>query len=210
MRMRRGRAIGRPARLLVKLPLAGALLLAAAPAWAQFSESYTFLKAIKDRDANKATELVKKPGSSVINTRDPSTGETAIIIAAKRRDTAWLAFALINGCNKELRDNGGDTALTASARIGYEEGVQMLVGQGANVDGASSRGETALILAVQRRDLVMVRELVQDGADPHLADHVSGQSALDYAKADPRGGPLVAMLENAKPIAPKRMVGPQP
>lgn len=191
------------------LMLMGALL-STVPARAQMSDSYNFLKAVKDRDANKATDLVKRPGTTPINTRDAATGETALHIAVKRRDAAWVAFALVYGADMTLRDNQGDTALTAAAKIGFTDGANLLIGQGANVNAMTSRGETPLILAVQRRDTEMVRTLIGAGADPRLTDHVTGQSALDYAKVDPRGGPILALLQQAKPAAPKRMIGPQP
>ena len=43
-------------RLLVLVMLATAMV-AATPAAAQFSDSYNFIKAVKDRDVNKAIEL---------------------------------------------------------------------------------------------------------------------------------------------------------
>ena len=62
-------------------PLLLALMLAptlAAPARAQFSDSYNFLKAVKDKDGGKATEFLDKPGNTVVNTRELDTGDTAL------------------------------------------------------------------------------------------------------------------------------------
>ena len=54
-----------------RLGLAGAMamMLAAGPATAQFSDSYNFLKAVKDRDGNKATDLISRPGTVIIDTK---------------------------------------------------------------------------------------------------------------------------------------------
>src|SRR3712207_8202093 len=50
----------------------------------------------------------------------------------------------------------------------------------------SNRGETQLILAVQKRDLSMVRLLLSRGANPRHTDSVAGLSAIDYAKREDR------------------------
>jgi len=42
-------------------------LMAPVAAQAQFSNNYNFLKAVKDADGDKATEMLQKPGSTVIN-----------------------------------------------------------------------------------------------------------------------------------------------
>lgn len=65
-------------RLLVLVMLATAMV-AATPAAAQFSDSYNFIKAVKDRDVNKAIELADQPGTTVVNTRDADTGKPASI-----------------------------------------------------------------------------------------------------------------------------------
>ena len=36
---------------------------------AQFSDSYNFLKAVRDRDGSKATDLLSKPGTVIVDTR---------------------------------------------------------------------------------------------------------------------------------------------
>ena len=51
-----------------------------------YSEGYTFLKAVHDRDGAKAMSLVGQPGTTVINRRDQATGETALHIVATGRD----------------------------------------------------------------------------------------------------------------------------
>ena len=77
----------------------------------------------------------------------------------------------------------------------------------APVDQTNRRGETALILAVQSKNIAMVRLLVRSGANPDKADHVAGMSARDYAKRDDRTGQIIAIL-NTKTDAPAREFGP--
>ena len=63
------------------LSLAGLVTLsAAAPAVAQFSESYKFLEAVRKKDGEKVTEALADPAQTVVNTRDVTSGETALHI----------------------------------------------------------------------------------------------------------------------------------
>src|SRR3546814_11422096 len=74
--------------LLIRATIAAGLIAATAmPAAAQFqSHAYQFLKAVRDQDALKAKEFFDKPGSTVVNSRDYSTGETGLHILVKRRE----------------------------------------------------------------------------------------------------------------------------
>jgi ankyrin repeat protein len=187
-----------------------ALALVAAPAFGQmgtYSDSYSFLKAVKDRDGAKVNELVSAPGSAVVNTRDRTNGEGALHYMVRARDLIWLAFLLGKGARPDLQSNRGDTPLTLAAQIGWVEGAEQLLARRASVDLANGRGETPLILATQRRDLAMVRLLLARRADPRRTDNVAGMSALDYAKQDPRAGAVLKLLE-AKLAPAKPAAGP--
>ena len=186
-----------------------ALALAAVPAAAQmnFSDSYTFLKAVKERDGAKVNDLISAPGSVVINTRDRTNGEGALHYTVRARDITWLAFLLGKGARPDLQSNRGDTPLTLAAQIGWLDGAEQLLARRASVDLANGRGETALILATQRRDVPMVRLLLARRADPKRTDNVAGMSALDYARQDPRAVAVLKLLE-AKLAPPKPAAGP--
>lgn len=191
--------------LLATLGLLGASLGLALPARAQFTDSYNFLKAVRDSDAAKAKSLAEQPGSTIINARDLDTGELALHIVVKRRDYAWINFLVGMGANIEGRDRAGNTPLILAADLGFADGVRTLIAQGAKVNAANPSGETALIKAVQKRDIEIVRALLDNGANPDLTDNVVGLSARDYAVRDRRASAIVRMiddLKNAKP-APK-------
>lgn len=190
-------------------PLALALaagLLFPASAVAQFSDSYNFLKAVRERDGNEASKYLNDETTRVINTRDSSSGETALAIVVKNRDLAWTRFLLAKGANPGIADKQGMTPLMHATLLGFAEGAEALLGKGSAVDQANSRGETALILAVQRRDATMVRMLIKRGANPDKADHIAGLSARDYAKRDDRTGTMLALLDAKddmnKPLGP--------
>lgn len=183
-------------------------LLVPATAQAQFSDGYNFLKAVKDVDGQKVTDLVQKPGSTVINSRDITTGATALHIVIARRDNGWLAFLLGKGANPNLADNRGATPLMEAVQGRFEDGVRTLISGGAQVDKANGSGETPLIRAVQLRDIGLVRLLVANGANPDKRDTIAGMSARDYATRDGRTPGLVDALASAKSTgsAPKGAV----
>ncbi|WP_088181727.1 ankyrin repeat domain-containing protein [Sphingobium sp. Z007] len=176
-------------------------LLTPGPAQAQFSDSYNFLKAVKDKDGEKVTDLIQKPGSTVINSRDVSTGENALHIIVARRDATWLTFLLAKGANPNLTDNDGNTPLMDAVQGRFEEGVRTLLAYKAQVDKGNDSGETPLIRAVQLRDVGLVRLLVAQGANPEKRDTLAGMSARDYAKRDGRTPGLTEALDAAKPAA---------
>lgn len=176
--------------------------LAAVPAAAQFSDSYNFLKAVRDRDGAKVQAAVDQPGSTVVNTRDFSTGEGGLHIVVKRRDAAWLNFLLAKGAKPDMRDNDGNTPLALASQLGFADGAAILIEQRASVNLPNSRGETPLILAVHNRDLAMVRVLVGAGANPALADRIAGKSARDYAAEDGRSVAILKLLDEAKAKKP--------
>ena len=187
--------------------IAASMLVMAPAAAQQYSDGYTFLKAVKDRDGDKVTQLISEPGSTVVNVSERTTGDRAVHIVARERDHTWLSFLIGKGAKVDAQNNQGETPLTIAAQLGWTEGAQLLLSQGAGVDLTNSRGETPLILAVQRRDVPMVRLLLGRGADPGRADNVAGLSALDYAKRDPRAATVLRLLE-APPAKPRAIAGP--
>ena len=174
--------------------LAGAVVLAP-PALAQFSEGYRFLEAVRKRDGQKVEEALNEPGSTVINARDVTSGQTALHIVIARRDLTWTRFLVQKGANVNIRDGKGATPLQLAANLGFIEGVAELVAFKADVDQSNDAGETPLITALHRHDIAMMRLLLKAGADPDRADN-SGRSARDYALLEGRSSPLLAEIEN--------------
>lgn len=173
-----------------------AMLLAPMPASAQFSRSYKFLEAVRKKDGNAVQEALDEPGSQIVNTRDSTSGETALHIVTARRDLTWMNFLIAKGANVNAHDGHGITALQMSVTLGFPEGVDLLVGQRARLDEPDTSGETPLISAVHRRDIAIMRVLLKAGADPDRADN-SGRSARDYALLGGRSNPLVTEIETS-------------
>lgn len=185
-----------------------ALAGVAVPARAQFSDSYTFLKAVRDADPTKTMEYLDKPGAPALNSRDPSTGETALHIVVKRHDQTWLNVLLARGARTEDRDRDGRTPLLLAALLSDPASTRQLLEYSANPNGTDSQGETPLIVATQHHDIATVRLLLAAGADPKIADTIAGKSARDYAAEDARGTAILHLLDEAKPKAAKVVSGP--
>ena len=192
-----------------KAGLAVAMLLMAVPAAAQSnaSDGEAFLKAVEDKDGGKVIPLLENPSSRVINYRGYS-GDTALHIAIRNRESDWVGFLIGKGADPNIGDDKGDTPLIIAARMGYEEAASWMLERTAQVDLANRRGETALIVAVQQRQRGMVELLLQAGANPDKADHSAGYSARDYAKRDTRSRELLKLIETVKSTRAK-VAGPK-
>jgi uncharacterized protein len=191
-----------------------AIALAAAvsiPAQAQFSEGYKFLEAVRKKEGDKVTEALNEPGTQIINTKNFTTGETALHIVVARRDLTWMQFLISNGANVNVRDNRGVTPLAQACQLNFVEGVEQLIKSGARLDEASDTGETPLINAMHSGNLMVARLLLRGGANPDRPDN-SGRSARDYAALAGKNSPLMNVIErearDAKAADSKKTYGP--
>lgn len=178
------------------LAAVAAMALAAPLAAQMFSDGYTFLKAVKERDGDAVTEALNEPGSTLINSRDISTGHTALHIVTERRDSVWIKFLAQKGANPNIADKSGTTPLMLAVNLGFVEGAEALIKAGARVDVTNAAGETPLISAVHRRDTGLARMLLSNGASPDRTDN-SGRSARDYVALMHSNGQMLAELAKA-------------
>lgn len=173
---------------------------AAGPVLAQYaSASSDLIKAVRARDANKVTELLRDNPAGILNARDDN-GDTPLIITIARQDD-WAGFFIGKGADPNLPGKGGDTPLIAASRVGYMDAVEWLLKVGARVDAPNRMGETPLIIAVQQRETPVVKRLLAAGADPDKKDTAAGYSARDYAERDTRSRQILQMMEAKKPKA---------
>lgn len=194
-----------------KAAAAAAIALAslAVPAQAQRSDSYTFLKAIREGDGEEIDRLLALPNPTLLAAKERETGDTALHIVTTQRNLTWLRYLLSKGARIDIENRDGNTPLAVAAQLGWTEGAAQMLARKANVDAANRRGETPLILAVQKRDLAMVRLLMSRGANPNKTDSAAGYSALDYAKRDMRAAQILKALEATK-ASGAAVAGPTP
>ncbi|WP_174278214.1 ankyrin repeat domain-containing protein [Sphingomonas bacterium] len=187
-----------------------ALTLLAAPAAAQFqSDSYKFLQAVRDAKNNDVIEALNKPGQTVVNTRDKTTGEAALHITVRRGDVPYTTFLLQKGADPNIRDGRNNTPLMIAAELGQDDVVPVLLLALANPNLGNQAGETPLIRAVQRRDLALIRTLLGAKADPDQRDIIAGLSARDYAVRDTRYPALAKIFADTPKVAKPAVSGPK-
>lgn len=167
------------------------------PVHAQFSNSYELLKAVREKDGAAAQHAITATGGSIINARDPDSGDTSLLIAVKRSDLSWMGFLLGAGANPNSKDGAGNSPLIISTNANFREGVTLLLSQGADINQVNDSGETALMKAVQTRQEGMVRALLDAGARVDITDSTAGLSALDYAERDKRLAHIAQVLKDA-------------
>ncbi len=199
-------------RALFRLVLAAvAAFSIGSAATAQFAQSAgaKFLEAIKSENNTEVTAALNATGTTVVNTRDFSSRETALHIVAKKGNLLYMRFLLQKGADPNLRDKDGNTPLMVAVSSGYGDLIAPLIAARANVNQGNDSGETPLIRAVQRRDTAIIRELLTAGADPDQADSLAGKSARIYANEDVRT-PGLAKLFADVPKRDRRVVsGPK-
>lgn len=182
------------AALLLVMP--GLTVVTPAAAQAMRSDGSRFLEAVDDEDGDAVIEALASGPSTLINSRDITTFETALHIVTRKRNATWIRFMLNRGANPNIADRDGIYPIQIAVQSGHLEGVQALVGANARLDVSNSAGETPLISAVHRRDVPMIRVLLEGGADPDRADN-SGRSARDYAAAQQGSTGVLAAIEDA-------------
>ena len=181
-------------RLLAAMA-AAAVAVSAIPAQAQFSQGYRFLEAVKKSEGNDVVDMLSDPSSTIVNTRDITSGETALHITVSRRDATWTRFLLQKGANPNIADKKGVMPLQIAVSLNFVDGVEALLNGGANPNLTNATGETPLITATLMRNVKMAQILLDKGADPDRADR-SGRTARDYARQGDRN-PVLALIEQS-------------
>ncbi len=162
-----------------------------------------FVEAVQKEDGGSVRELFDKYGKTILNAED-GKGDTPLTVSIRKRHD-WAYFFLQEGANPNLPGANGDTPLIVAARVGFIGAAEQLLAHKAVVDAENKRGETALIVAVQARQLPLVKLLLEHGADPDKTDNFQGRSARDYAKQNRRDKELLAVIEStnekAEPVS---------
>lgn len=112
----------------------------------------------------EAKMIVEAILGKCVDLSQPSlTGYGPVLASLTHRDPLLLQRLLLRGANPNEKDWGGDTPLLAATYHQFHAGIKLLLDFGADVDH-SSRGNTALKLAVWRGDIIAVELLLNHGA----------------------------------------------
>ena len=197
-------------KLLILAGFASLAALSAAPLAAQQqSESYKFLQAVKDAKGNEVIDMLDRPGSNLVNSREVTTGEGALHITVKRGDDKYVRYLLQKGADPNLRDRQGNTPLLLAVQLGQRDLIPVLIAGKANPNLGNQSGVTPLIAAVQSRSIDMVRVLLAAKADPDQKDVMAGLSARDYADKDSRSGAIAKLFADTPKRSNANVAGPR-
>lgn len=109
-------------------------------------------------------------------------GTPLLSLAVRNNHYDIAALLLANGAEiNSCAEDRSYSALMEAAQLGDLKTAALLLSKDAKTDIQSKDGQTALILAVGRQDVPMVRLLSEHHADWMIADSL-GMSALAYAK----------------------------
>lgn len=122
-------------------------------------------------DRRAVVELLLDHGARLED--QDANGWTALLTACDRRDEAMARLLLDRGANAAAADNKGWSAFHyLTYREADRDLFQLLAEAGADLDHRSvADGNTALMIAVDRRDVTRVRTLLDLGAKPTVARH---------------------------------------
>jgi ankyrin repeat protein len=138
-----------------------------------------FIRMLLERGANPNARVVDDTLSRTIFTMQWffESGTTPFVRAAQSSDTALMKLLLQHGADPKIPTDYGDTALTASAGIGWVEGVtyersaaenveavRMLLDLGLDANAANNDGRTPLMGAALKGRNDVVQVLVDRGA----------------------------------------------
>jgi uncharacterized protein len=191
-------------------PMLELLLKAGAAANAALPEGETILMTAARTGDPESVKLLLNYGAEV-NARDQWQGQTALMWAAAENHAEVVKLLLDHGAeidtlSKKLEfpkfsfngstmvstpmPRGAMTALMFAAREGALEGVRALADARANLNLTDPDGTTALVMAIVNVHYEVAKLLLENGADPNIAD-ASGMAAL-YAAVDMHTtGPLI-------------------
>ncbi|KAM3441348.1 hypothetical protein NHJ13734_002926 [Beauveria thailandica] len=99
-------------------------------------------------------------------------GRTPLILASTLSNGSNIVKIILehNSDNVDAKDNNGETALQLAIHARCRQSVRQLLKHGANPNQFTEEGISMLSLAVCRNDDVLLRQLINAGADVNLCD----------------------------------------
>ncbi len=122
--------------------------------------------AVEKSDLNTAEELIKKGANINVKCKyGVNTDVTPLITAVLKQDLLSVKLLLKNGANINVKESlTGATPLHIAVLEGNEDIVAALMYNGADLNVINSSGITPADIALAKKDEVMLRRLVSNGA----------------------------------------------
>jgi len=128
------------------------------------------------RPKAEATSYIPNPGTAQIALCD-ATGEPMIRAVSSRVFVLAVAAAATFAAHASESDLSPNVRLLNAARNGDVAGVERCLEEGASADSRSRIGETALVMALKKKDDATARTMLAAGTDVNIAA-VNGITAL--------------------------------
>ena len=161
--------------------LAGARMMAAAPAATRSAVDTALLEAVESGDHAAAMRLLSAKGTNVNSVG--ADGATPIMYAAANNDLELVRALIKAGANVKLASQFGTSALTEAAIIGSAPVISALLKAGADPNYKTPDGETPLMAAARSGKIDAAKQLLDAGADINAKETWGGQSPLMWAAA---------------------------
>ncbi|KAL7068099.1 hypothetical protein ACR3K2_15310 [Cryptosporidium serpentis] len=142
---------------------------------------------IKLQDIESLNKLVREIPVHILNSILPSTGLTALTLAASYQGyvSYYISAILIrNGADINLSLNDGSTALIYAVKKSNLALVALLLLSGADIEKADNLDHTPLLHSIHAGDLEITKFLLQCGADPNIKSRF-GLTPLYYLLQEP-------------------------
>ncbi len=114
------------------------------------------------------------------NVNDDSISQPIIITAIMNRNLAMIRMLLDNNVDIELDNHNHGTALQNACYWGYDEIVDFLIMNGADINVRNSRGWTLLHVAVDRWRTDVIKTLLKHGIDKNALT-LGGKKAIEFS-----------------------------
>jgi len=164
------------------------LFLLASVATSQVQDADTLLlAAATDRNSSEGilADLLAK--GAHVEARNPNTGDTPVILAARAGNLAFVKALLARGADVNAANKTGATALSSAFNGNRaNEIVKALLAGGANANARANGGTTVLMAATRLGDTESVLALLAAGADVNAKadDGSTALSAASRSRAD--------------------------
>lgn len=163
-------------------------------------------RAVRSEDLPKVRKMLRD-GVGVNESQEASLA----CIAARRQNLDLLQMLIeagvdLNQGDRRNRASRSRTPLQEAARKGWMDGLEVLLGAGAQVDVEDEVGATALLLAVRSGRLAAARRLLEAGADPKGSEKAR-MGPLHEASTPEMAA---ALLDGGADIAQKDLSGATP
>lgn len=142
-----------------------------------------------------------------VDAKMPSSGETALILAASNGNNGVVAELVAANARLKLKGGDGLNALHRACHAGHLDAVKTLLAAGANVNAVKDKDAvkiTPLMIAAYNGHDEVVRLLLRHGADAMRADS-NGFTALGYAAQEGHAAIIKTLLRAGVKINEKHV-----